>query len=82
MAQILRVCTPSGAAAIEGKASVAGVEPAAIPTLHAALTAGQPVDAPAGGIAADSLGATRLGDIARSAATRARVQSGSDPSLV
>ncbi|HVJ40314.1 MAG TPA: threonine/serine dehydratase [Dongiaceae bacterium] len=41
--------------------SVVGVEPAACPTLHAALAAGQPVDVTVGGLAADSLGARRLG---------------------
>jgi threonine dehydratase len=40
-----------------------GVEPEAAPTLEHALRAGQPVDAPAGGIAADSLGARRVGEL-------------------
>jgi threonine dehydratase len=40
-----------------------GVEPEAAPTLHNALRAGHPVDAPAGGIAADSLGARRVGEL-------------------
>lgn len=40
---------------------VVGVEPTACPTLHAALAAGQPVDVTVGGLAADSLGARRLG---------------------
>jgi threonine dehydratase len=48
------------AAATETKARVAGVEPATIPTLNAALAAGRPVDVQVSGIAADSLGATRL----------------------
>ena len=34
---------------------IVAVEPEAAPTLHTALKAGRPVDAPAGGIAADSL---------------------------
>lgn len=63
------------AAATEGQASVVGVEPATIPTLHAALAAGRPVDVEVGGVAADSLGATRLGDIAYAMATRARIRS-------
>jgi threonine dehydratase len=42
---------------------VVGVEPAAAPTLTAALKAGQPVDAPAGGIAADSLAPKRVGEL-------------------
>lgn len=33
------------------------------PTLHAAFAAGRPVDAPAGGIAADSLAPRRVGDL-------------------
>jgi threonine dehydratase len=58
------------AAATETKARVVGVEPATIPTLNAALAAGRPVDVEVSGIAADSLGATRLGDIAYVVATR------------
>jgi threonine dehydratase len=47
-----------GAAAwYAGSATVIGVEPESCPTLHDALRAGLPVDAPVGGIAADSLGA-------------------------
>jgi threonine dehydratase len=42
---------------------VIGVEPELCPTLTAALEAGKPVDVEVGGIAADSLGAGRLGDI-------------------
>jgi threonine dehydratase len=42
---------------------VIGVEPEACPTLTRALEAGRPVDAPVGGIAADSLGARRVGDL-------------------
>lgn len=63
------------AAATEHRARVTGVEPAAIPTLHAALAAGQPVDVEVGGVAADSLGATRLGDIAYTVAARTGVGS-------
>ncbi|HET9471586.1 MAG TPA: pyridoxal-phosphate dependent enzyme, partial [Usitatibacter sp.] len=37
-----------------GRVPVVGVEPEAAPTLARALEAGEPVDAPAGGIAADS----------------------------
>lgn len=40
---------------------VIGVEPVAAPTLTEALKAGTPVDAPAGGIAADSLAPRRVG---------------------
>ncbi len=42
---------------------VIGVEPETAPTLHKALEAGEPVDAPAGGIAADSLAPRRVGTL-------------------
>ncbi|MFB9684893.1 threonine/serine dehydratase [Amycolatopsis plumensis] len=58
------------AAAVEGRARVVGVEPRTIPTLHSALAAGEPVAVDVSGAAADSLGATRLGDIAFAVATR------------
>ncbi len=63
------------AAAVEGDARVVGVEPVTIPTLHAALSAGGPVDVAVSGIAADTLGARRIGDIAYTIAVRAGVQS-------
>jgi len=44
-----------------GSVSVTSVEPEGCPSLHDALLAGQPVDAPVGGIAADSLGARSVG---------------------
>jgi len=44
-----------------GSAAVISVEPEGCPALHAALRAGQPVDAPVGGVAADSLGARQVG---------------------
>jgi len=43
------------------RARVIGVEPETAPTLTAALAAGAPVDAPAGGVAADSLAPRRVG---------------------
>jgi threonine dehydratase len=43
---------------------VVALEPEGAPTLHAARTAGQPVDVAVSGIAADSLGARRIGAIA------------------
>ena len=46
-----------------GKVKVVGVEPEASPTLTMALRAGEPVDAPAGGIAADSLAPRRVGTL-------------------
>lgn len=58
------------AAAVEGRARVVGVEPASIPTLHAALAEGAPVDVPVSGVAADSLGASRLGEISYAVASR------------
>jgi threonine dehydratase len=56
------------ATAIGDHARVVGVEPELAPTLHRALEAGQPVDGSVGGVAADSLGARRLGDLAFAAA--------------
>lgn len=46
-----------------GKVKVIGVEPELAPTLARALAAGRPVDAEAGGIAADSLAPRRIGEI-------------------
>jgi len=46
-----------------GDARVVGVEPELAPTLTEALKAGRPVDAPAGGIAADSLAPRRVGEL-------------------
>jgi threonine dehydratase len=51
------------AAWYEGRTRVVGVEPEAAPTLTRALEAGKPVDAPAGGIAADSLAPRRVGEL-------------------
>src|SRR5580704_8179820 len=47
-----------------GKMKIVAVESDGAPTLHAAFAAGQPVDAPTGGIAADSLAPKRVGDLA------------------
>ena len=58
------------AAALEGRARVVAVEPERCPTLHAALAAGKQVDVEVGGIAADSLGAGRVGDVCWSVARR------------
>lgn len=57
-------------AAAEGRARVVAVEPVTIPTLDAALRAGEPVDIAVSGIAADSLGARRVGAIAFEIASR------------
>jgi threonine dehydratase len=54
----------SGIAAwYSGRVKVVGVEPEAAPTLTRALAAGHPVDAEAGGIAADSLAPKRVGEL-------------------
>jgi len=50
------------AAWYSGRIKVIGVEPSTAPTLTKALQAGQPVDAPAGGLAADSLAPLRIGE--------------------
>src|SRR5215475_13838573 len=46
-----------------GRTRIIAVEPEQSPTLHAAFEAGAPVDAPAGGIAADSLAPRRVGQL-------------------
>jgi len=46
-----------------GRVPVIGVEPEEAPTLTRALEAGEPVDAPAGGVAADSLAPKRVGTL-------------------
>jgi threonine dehydratase len=51
------------AAWCRGRPQVIGVEPEAAPTLTRALEAGKPVDAPAGGLAADSLAPRRVGEL-------------------
>lgn len=50
------------AAWYRGCVKVVGVEPVAAPTLTKALAAGRPVDAEAGGVAADSLAPRRVGE--------------------
>ncbi len=51
------------AAWFAGKVKVVAVEPEAAPTLNMALKAGMPVDAPAGGVAADSLAPKQIGGL-------------------
>lgn len=51
-----------------GRAEVISVEPDTCPTLFAALSAGVPVDVPTSGVAADSLGARRIGALGLAAA--------------
>jgi threonine dehydratase len=53
-----------GLAGARPAARVVAVEPEACPTLHRALADGGPVDVAVGGVAADALGASRLGSIA------------------
>lgn len=57
------------ATALDGRARVIGVEPEGCPTWHAARAAGHPVHVDVGGVAADSLGASRLGNIGFDALT-------------
>lgn len=52
------------AASAYGRVRVVAVEPELCPTLSEAMTAGRPVDVAVSGVAADSLGARRLGDLA------------------
>jgi threonine dehydratase len=51
------------AAWFAGRTRLIAVEPRAAPTLYRALEAGRPVDAEAGGIAADSLAPRRVGEL-------------------
>ena len=51
------------AAYLAGRMRVIAVEPEAAPSLHMALAAGRPVDAPGGGIAADSLAPKQVGQL-------------------
>lgn len=46
-----------------GRVNIIGVEPETAPTLYRALAAGRPVDAEAGGVAADSLAPRRVGEL-------------------
>ncbi|MDI1465581.1 threonine/serine dehydratase [Catellatospora sp. KI3] len=71
-------------AGLAGRAGVVAVEPETIPTLHTALAAGGPVDIAVSGVAADSLGARRIGSIAYDLAVAHGVRSVlvSDESIV
>lgn len=55
--------TAGQAAWLRDRARIVSVEPATCQCLRAALDAGSPVDVPVGGVAADSLGARRLGAV-------------------
>jgi threonine dehydratase len=64
------------AAALERSGTrVVAVEPSSAPTLRRALDVGEPVDVAVGGVAADSLGARRVGEIGFAVARRAGVAS-------
>jgi threonine dehydratase len=63
------------AAWFDGRTRVDALEPALAPTLHAALAAGEPVDVAVSGVAADSLGARRIGAIAWAVARRQALRS-------
>jgi threonine dehydratase len=52
------------AAAFESRSRVEALEPTLAPTLHAARAAGEPVDVAVSGLAADALGARRIGVLA------------------
>lgn len=52
------------AAGFEARANVVALEPELAPTLHEARKHGRPVDVDVGGLAVDSLGARRVGEIA------------------
>lgn len=52
------------AAWFDNRCRVEALEPVGAPTLHAARVAGEPVDVAVGGLAADALGARRIGSIA------------------
>jgi threonine dehydratase len=58
------------AAWLGGRTRVVGVEPVTSSALHTALAAGAPVDVEVSGIAADSLGARRVGSVMFSIARR------------
>ncbi|MFJ2033664.1 pyridoxal-phosphate dependent enzyme [Streptosporangium sp. NPDC087985] len=66
---------PGVAAALEDRpVRVVAGEPETAPTLRSALDIGQPTDVPVSGVAADSLGARRVGEIAFDVARRSNAQ--------
>jgi threonine dehydratase len=62
-------------AALREHVRIVAVESAGCPALHEAMRAGGPVDVPVSGVAADSLGARRAGQIAYDLTTAAGVRS-------
>jgi threonine dehydratase len=65
----------SAGAARAGGPKIVCVEPERIPTLHAALQAGEPVQVEVGGVAADALGASKIGRLAFEVLSGPRVES-------
>ncbi|WP_041289373.1 threonine/serine dehydratase [Kribbella flavida] len=63
------------ATAVGDRAKVVGVEPVLAPTMRRTLEAGELVDVPVSGVAADSLGARRLGSLAFEAVRKYGVES-------
>lgn len=61
------------AAWFDGRTRVEALEPFGSPTLHAAVQAGEPVDVAVGGLAADALGARRIGSIAWAVQRRGQI---------
>lgn len=55
---------------LDEKSEIIGVEPEKAPCFHDALAAGKPVAAPVSGVAADSLGASRMGETTYPVAAR------------
>ncbi|BBH66751.1 threonine dehydratase [Actinoplanes sp. OR16] len=62
-------------AALRSRVRIIAVEPRTSRALNAALEAGAPIDVPVSGVAADSLGARRVGDIAFELARSAEIGS-------
>lgn len=60
---------------LQGRRKVVAVEPERAPTLNAALGAGEPVDVSVGGIAANALGARRIGSLCFDLAREQNIQS-------
>ncbi|WP_026414404.1 threonine/serine dehydratase [Actinomadura oligospora] len=63
------------ATALDGEARVVAVEPERCPTLHTALDQGERATVAVSGVASDSLGASRIGEIAFDVARRTGVRS-------
>ncbi|MEU4162566.1 threonine/serine dehydratase [Actinoplanes sp. NPDC026670] len=62
-------------ASLGGDVRIIGVEPVGCRALFAALEAGEPVDVPVSGVAADSLGARRIGDVGFDLARKSKIDS-------